>query len=163
MLNHQEINIGDPVVIKTFNCRRSIKKGNVTRINGEWLAVDSRKGIIKMSQVEKSGIVDMQGWNIQQKRDLLNLNGGRFFSLKWVKKDGSIREANCKHLQHDLFALGHKELALESTVASKPEYYTAVDVQKEGWINVDLNTLFYIKINSLTYIDLSHPESKNLI
>lgn len=83
--------------------------------------------------------------SIQSKREILDSFAGKFYSAVWVKSDGSVREATVKHLMHKLFAEGHASKAQANTVTHKPEYYTAVDCAKEGWINIDLRTLKHVK------------------
>lgn len=82
---------------------------------------------------------------IQDKRDLLNSLAGKFISVTWTKADGTETTRTIKHLQHDMFALGHASLAQESTVSHKPEYYTAVCVKGQKWVNINLNTLTHVK------------------
>ena len=82
---------------------------------------------------------------IQEKRDLLNSLAGKFTSVTWTKADGTETTRTIKHMQHDLFAAGHATLAQKSTVADKPEYYTAVCVKGQKWVNINLNTLSRVK------------------
>lgn len=82
---------------------------------------------------------------LQDKRNLLNSLDGKFTSVTWTKADGTKTTRTIKHMQHDMFALGHASLAKESTVAHKPEYFTAVCVKGQKWVNINLNTLSKIK------------------
>lgn len=90
---------------------------------------------------------------IQDKRDLLNSLAGKFISVTWVKADGAETTRTIKHLQHDMFALGHASLAKESTVSHKPEYYSCVDVQGGKWVNINLNTLSHVKCG---YVEITY-------
>lgn len=80
--------------------------------------------------------------NIDQKRALLDSFGGKFFSVDFIKKDGSVRHARCKRFEHKAFTDGHASLAKENPAGHKPEMYTCCDIDKDDrWINVNLNNV----------------------
>ena len=85
----------------------------------------------------------------QQKRDLLDSFAGKYYSIDWVKSNGEARQATVQHMQHKMFVGGHASKANVSTVAHKPEMYTCVDVAKQGWVNVNLNTLKHVKCGNV--------------
>lgn len=87
----------------------------------------------------------------EQKRLLLDSLGGKYFSLDWIKKDGSSRSCVARHMQHDMFVGGHASKANPSTVAHKPNLYTCVDVTNHKWINVSLDTLKHVKCGDIDY------------
>lgn len=89
---------------------------------------------------------------IENKRQILDSFAGKFYRVRWVKIDGSLREATVKHLMHKLFASGSAATAEKSTVSHKPEMYTCVDTVKEGWVNVNLNNLKYVKCGKEEYV-----------
>lgn len=90
--------------------------------------------------------------DITQKRQLLDSFGGKFFKATWKVKSGEVREANCKRFIHAAFTEGHASLAKENPVASKPQYYTACDMDKgEKWVNISLDTLTQVVCNGKTY------------
>lgn len=85
-----------------------------------------------------------------EKRNLLDSFGGKIFNVVFVKKSGEIRKATCKHMIHSAFAGGHASTAQKSTVAHKPQYYTACDLNKgEKWINIDLHSLKHVKCGEI--------------
>lgn len=90
--------------------------------------------------------------NTSQKRALLDSFGGKFFSVEFEKKDGSVRVANCKRMEHKAFTEGHASLAHGNPIAHKPEYFTACDVDKdERWININLEKLHKVKCGGIVY------------
>ena len=76
---------------------------------------------------------------------------GKFVSVEWVKADGSTKSCTIKHMVHSKFAGGHASKAQANTVASKPQYYTAVDIIGDKWCNVNLETLKKVKCGSEEY------------
>lgn len=80
-------------------------------------------------------------------RDLLDNTQGRFFTVEFVKKDGSLRTMNCragvtKHLRGGT-----------STVGGKEYLYTVYDVQAKGYRNINLETLKRVHLDGVD-IDL---------
>ena len=87
---------------------------------------------------------------LEQKRQLLDSFGGKIWSIEWVKKNGEVRKACCKHLIHKEFAKGHASKSGVSTVAHLPKYYVACDLGKdEAWVNLNLETLRHVKCGSV--------------
>lgn len=83
--------------------------------------------------------------NIDQKRELLDSLGGKFYSVSWIKKDGSSRSCVARHMQHNMFVEGHASKAKVNPAAHKKEMYTCVDVSNEKWVNVSLDKLVSVK------------------
>lgn len=92
-----------------------------------------------------------KNWNAEQKRALLDSFGGKFYSLDWIKKDGSLRSCKARHMQHSMFTEGHASKAKANPVAHKPGLYTCIDVSNEKWINVSLETLKHVKCGDIDY------------
>ena len=87
---------------------------------------------------------------LEQKRALLDSFGGRIWSVEWVKGNGEVRKATCKHFIHKAFAQGHASKSGVNTVADKPHLFTACDLAKEHkWVNIDLNHLRHVKCGSV--------------
>lgn len=85
----------------------------------------------------------------QQKRELLDSFAGKYYSIDWVKSNGESRQATVQHKQHKMFVGGHATKANVSTVAHKNNLYTCVDIVKNGWININLETLKKVKCGSV--------------
>lgn len=81
----------------------------------------------------------------EEKRLLLDSFAGKYVSVRWIKNNGEHTTRTIQHLQHDLFTNGHASLALSNPVQHKEQYYTCVDVNRKKWININLNTLYFIK------------------
>jgi hypothetical protein len=88
--------------------------------------------------------------DIQAKRALLDSANGKFFSVEFIKKDGSLREMTVKKWIESAFTYG-SDNAQANPVAHKPEMYTAVDMEKGQFRNINLNTLKKVKINGETH------------
>lgn len=112
------------------------------------LFLHQQEGIVLSSL---NGNLHKMKYSVESKREILDSFAGKFYSVRWIKADGSVREAIVKHLMHKLFAEGHGNKANPSTVANKPEMYTCVDTVKEGWVNVNLNNLKYVKCGKTEY------------
>ena len=81
----------------------------------------------------------------EQKRELLDSFGGKFYNVSWVKKDGSSRSCRARHMQHNMFVEGHASKANANSVAHKKELYTCVDTTNEKWVNISLDKLVSVK------------------
>lgn len=86
---------------------------------------------------------------LDTKRRILDSSKGQFFSVEFVKKDGSLRQLTAKtwikkHLRG-------KPGENVNTVAHKPEYYTACDA-KDGYKNINLNSLKRAVVAGTEYI-----------
>ena len=91
-----------------------------------------------------------QKMTLEQKRALLDSFGGKIWSVEWVKGNGELRKACCKHFIHSKFAQGQASKAEKNTVAHLPKYYSACDLGKdEAWVNIDLNHLRHVKCGSV--------------
>lgn len=86
----------------------------------------------------------------QQKRALLDSAKGQFFSVKFKKKDNSIREMVCKKYIEAYLTYG-KENVLPNPVAHKEEYYTVAEMDTESFKNINLDTLISAKIGGKEY------------
>lgn len=86
----------------------------------------------------------------EDKRRILDQAGSTFFSVDFVKKDGSVRRMNCKRWIESAFSHGSAN-AKPSPFASRPEYYLAVDMAKGEFRAVNLNTLKACKVNGKSY------------
>ena len=89
--------------------------------------------------------------SIQRKREILDSAKGQFFSVEFVKKDGSLREMTVKKQIEKAFTYGSAN-AQVNTVAHIDKYYTAVDMEKEQFRNINLETLRKAKVAGITYI-----------
>ena len=88
--------------------------------------------------------------NIQEKRQLLDSSKGKFFSVVFIKADGSLREMNCKKWIDKAFTNGRAN-AQANTCAHKPEIYSAVCMDKKQFRNINLNKLVSAKVNGVEY------------
>jgi len=111
--------------------------GDFIKIQGSH-AIHNKRGV---SVVNKTSEL----YTIEQKKTLLDSFAGKFIAVRWIKKDGTDTARTIQHMQHDLFTLGHASKALDNPVQLKGHYYTCVDVQSKKWINIDLNTLYFVK------------------
>lgn len=95
--------------------------------------------------------VVMGGASIEEKRAILDKAGSEFFSVHFIKKDGSYREMTCKKWIEKAFTYG-RENAKISTVAHKPEIYTACDIIKGAFRNISLERLVKAKVGGVEYV-----------
>ena len=69
--------------------------------------------------------------------DLIKGSQGKFINVKFVKKNGEIREMNCK--------LGvKKHLKGGISVNNRDRYLTVYDMKSSGYRNINLNTILEI-------------------
>ena len=87
----------------------------------------------------------MNTYTIEQKRQILDSANGQIFSVRFIKKDGSVREMTCKKWIEKAFTTGSKNAGV-NTVSHKPEYYTAADLGCGEFRNINLNTLISCKV-----------------
>ena len=67
-----------------------------------------------------------------------NMVGQKIFKAKFVKKNGEVREMNCK--------LGvKKHLKGGINVNNRDRYLTVYDMKSEGYRNINLNTILEIR------------------
>ena len=86
----------------------------------------------------------------EDKRRILDEAGSTFFSVHFVKKDGSVRQMNCKRWIEAAYTHGSAN-AKPSPFANRPEYYLAVDMAKGEFRAVNLSTLKACKVNGKSY------------
>jgi hypothetical protein len=89
--------------------------------------------------------------SIQRKREILDMANGGFFSVEFIKKDGTVRQMTAKKWMEKSFTYGSAD-ARENTVAHIPKYFTAADVEEGKFRNINLETLTKAKVNGITYI-----------
>lgn len=89
----------------------------------------------------------------EEKRALLEKTSkkGRFFSVEFVKKDKSDRQAQCKEWDKSMLTYGLHDVR-ENPVKHLPQYFTAVDTGAWKWININLDTLKVLKADGKEYI-----------
>lgn len=97
--------------------------------------------------------MNLSEMNIQQKRELLTsvLSKGHFAKVKWVKKDGSVAERVIKLFMEKLFTSGDRNDVQANPAAHVSKIFTAVDAQKESWVNIDVTNLLEVKSGSTIY------------
>ena len=67
-----------------------------------------------------------------------NMVGQKIFKAKFVKKNGEVREMNCK--------LGVKKHLKDGiNVNNRNRYLTVYDMKSEGYRNINLNTILEIR------------------
>ncbi len=90
----------------------------------------------------------MNDAKIQHLRKLLQENNHKFFSVDFVKKDGTLRKLN----GHVRYVAGHDDV---NPVAHLKQYVTVVLSQQDNgkpvWRNVNLETVKRIAINKKEY------------
>jgi hypothetical protein len=94
---------------------------------------------------------------IQRKREILDSAKGQMFQVTFKKADGTLRTMNTKKWAEQAFTYGSAN-AQANTVAHKPNYYTAVDVDqykidpKKSFRNISLENLISAKVGGILYI-----------
>lgn len=78
---------------------------------------------------------------------LLNELDGKFATVEFTKKDGSIREMNLRFGVHK----GVKGSNRTPTERYDTPYRVAYDVKSKGYRTINLSTISKIKANGLTY------------
>lgn len=95
--------------------------------------------------------INASNWTVEQRRKLLDDQGGRVFHASFVKKDGSIREMQCKRWTEKHFTYGSAN-AQDNTCAHKPELYTVSDIgAADAFRNLNLNTLISVRASGKVY------------
>lgn len=81
------------------------------------------------------------------KREMLEMTRGKFFSVEFVKQDNTLRKMVAR--------LGVKKHLRSGGAASNtshiPKYVCAYDVQCKGYRNINLDTLVSIKCGHIQY------------
>lgn len=88
--------------------------------------------------------------SIQRKREILDSANGQFFTVEFVKKDGTTRIMTAKKWMEKAFTYGSKN-AQANTVAHIDKYYTAADASAGEFRNINLETLRSAKVNGIRY------------
>lgn len=88
--------------------------------------------------------------SIERKRQILDSANGQFFTVEFIKKDGTVRQMTAKKWMEKAFTYGSAN-AQANTVAHKPEYYTAADASAGAFRNINLETLTRAKVNGIEY------------
>ena len=68
-------------------------------------------------------------------KNLLQVNGGRIFTVTFKKKDGTLRKLNGRLGVH------HGKKLSSPTTESIPKYLVVYDVQKQAYRNVNVSTI----------------------
>jgi hypothetical protein len=89
-------------------------------------------------------------------RNIISTAGNHIFSVKFVKKDGSIRDLTCRFGVHTPLKGGG-----ESTTSHKNNLMTVWDVQARGYRCVNLDTVISAKIDGVEIV-FRKVEEKNL-
>lgn len=84
------------------------------------------------------------------KRQILEKAGSTFFSVNFLKKDGTLRHMTCKRWIESAFSQGSAN-AKPSPFANKPEYFLAVDMAKGEFRAIGLGRLKSCKVNGQSY------------
>jgi len=90
--------------------------------------------------------------SISERRALLDssLKRGRIASIAWKKASGEATKRNFTEKCLDGFRDGI-ENAKPNPVKDKPELYTAWDLSKRDWSNVNLNNLISVALDGETW------------
>lgn len=91
---------------------------------------------------------------LKEKRELVDslLNKGRFASISFKKKDGSLTERLCKKFVEKLFTSGSRNDVQANPASHINSLYTCVDAVKESWVNINLENLVAIKAEKQHYV-----------
>lgn len=97
--------------------------------------------------------MNLSNMTIEQKRELLTsvLSKGKFASVKWVKKDGSVAERVIKLFMEKLFTSGDRNYVQANPAEHVNKLFTAVDAQKESWVSIDVTNLLEVKSGFVVY------------
>jgi len=102
--------------------------------------------------------MNLSNMSIEQKRELLNSASGRIFSVKFLKKDKSVREMSCMRWLKDALTYGVEDVRPNSC-SHLPNIYTLADInainprtgKKGDYRNLDLNSLIEVVIDKKHY------------
>ena len=86
----------------------------------------------------------------EEARDIIKGSGGKFVSVKFIKKDGSVRDLNGRIGVYKSQHAPLKNVGLKYN----PNNYGLVsifDVQKKAYRMVNINTLSQLKVNGKIY------------
>lgn len=85
----------------------------------------------------------------KQKLDIIKSTNGNFFSVKFLKKGGELREMNCR------LGVKYPLKGGENTLTAYPQYITVFDMQKQDYRTINLDTLLCIKTGK---VEINFPE-----
>lgn len=99
----------------------------------------------------------IKGATIQEKREILSNNKGGFFSVTWIKKDGTETSRTLKEWANKGLASGTNEIVQENPAAHNPDNFTAYDEEKfkankYPWVNITLSRMTRAKVGGVEYI-----------
>jgi len=77
----------------------------------------------------------MKNQKINELRTLIETAGSSIFNVKFVKKDGTLRSMNCRLKVHKHLKGG------KNTTEHISKYLTVYDMQKQGYRNINLETI----------------------
>jgi hypothetical protein len=80
---------------------------------------------------------------IEKIRKIISTAGNHIFSIKFVKKDGSVRDLVCR------MGVTSKLKGGESTTAHKPNLMTVWDVANSGYRCINLDTVISARIDGV--------------
>lgn len=83
--------------------------------------------------------------NYNTVRSMIESTGGKVFTATFVKKNGEVRDMNCRT------GVVSKLRGGDSTTAHKPNLVTVYDMQKGAYRCINLDTLRSLKISGKTY------------
>jgi hypothetical protein len=96
--------------------------------------------------------VDAKNWSMQQRRALFDNTQGRIFNVTFIKKNGEVRDMQCKkfverHLTHGL----HDVRANPCT--HKDNLFTVSDIgAADAFRNINLDKLVKAKVSGVEYV-----------
>jgi len=76
------------------------------------------------------------------KEEIINLVGNKFFTISFVKKDGTLRKMNAR-----LGVTKHLKGGKKSYNPDDFNYLTVYDLQKKGYRTINLSTIKKVKAN----------------
>ena len=80
----------------------------------------------------------------KQKREILQTTKGKFFSVEFIKQDGSLRKMNCR------MGVAKDLKGGVNSCAKHDEYVTVYDMVNKGYRNINLETLKSVKMAGAT-------------
>lgn len=79
--------------------------------------------------------------NVKAIREILENTQGRFFTVEFIKKDGTLRKMNCRAGVQKFLKGG------DSTVADRVDLFTVYDVVAKGYRNINIKTIQSMNID----------------
>ena len=153
-VKQKEFKIGDKVKILRTNTaflRETIGRVGVIKFIAQdgGLLVDFGKVSISgdsrwwynVKDVEKISSSSMSN---KQKREILQTTKGKFFSVEFTKKDGSLRKMNCR------LGVAKDLKGGTNSCSNHDEYVTVYDMVAKGYRNINLETLKVVRMAGAT-------------